>query len=280
MMRTSPPRRKVWARHSALLASLLFHALAAAGFVCLAPGRVPAPVPPALPVLVLSASLSGDAPGEGLILPAAGEDAGAAPEARTAAVSEPPALDTARLRPRKRPAAQPPKTRAPQPLPTPSPDPARAAESATFPGVLATAGAPAKAAGAAEAGGPADPPDAGAAQTGPNGTKGRAAGAGPDRPEAARAYFGTILARLEQVKRYPDAARRFGREGTVLVRFELDRAGTLMSWRIEKGSGQDDLDREVEAMVRQAAPFPPFPETLARERLVLVVPVSFSLRQG
>ena len=107
------------------------------------------------------------------------------------------------------------------------------------------------------------------------------AGAGlAGRADETRAYYGSIISRLEQVKRYPDEARQRGGQGTVLVRFVLGRSGDLVSWRIEKGSGLEALDQEVGNMLHKAAPFPPFPQAITHDRLVLVVPVSFTLKQG
>ncbi len=91
-------------------------------------------------------------------------------------------------------------------------------------------------------------------------------------------YVGLIRAQLERAKRYPAAARREGREGVVAVRFVLDRSGALLSCRLESGSGDSDLDEEALAMAARAAPFPPFPDTLERRRLDLVVPIRFSLK--
>lgn len=103
--------------------------------------------------------------------------------------------------------------------------------------------------------------------------------AAPPQPSAPPAsYIGQIRARLERLKRYPAEARYDGAEGTVQLRFVLDRSGALLSWSIEQGSGVAALDEEVGRMIRQAAPFPAFPDSLEQDRLELVIPVNFSLK--
>ena len=99
----------------------------------------------------------------------------------------------------------------------------------------------------------------------------RPAGPPPD-------YISLIRAKLEKAKRYPSQARFSGQEGIVTLRFALDRSGQLLNWRVEKGAGVESLDDEAGEMVQRASPFPPFPPSIERERLELVVPIEFSLK--
>jgi len=100
---------------------------------------------------------------------------------------------------------------------------------------------------------------------------------GPVHAGPPPTYIGLIRAKLEHEKHYPRTARLDGVEGVVLLRFSLERSGALLDWRIDQGAGSAALDEEVGRMVRQAAPFPPFPDGLDKEHLTLIVPVEFSL---
>lgn len=93
-------------------------------------------------------------------------------------------------------------------------------------------------------------------------------------------YIGLIRARLEKVKHYPADARSRAEQGTPYVRFVLDRSGRLLSSHLEKPSGVSALDDEAEAMVQQAAPFPPFPASMQQTRLELIVPIQFLLKDA
>ncbi len=99
----------------------------------------------------------------------------------------------------------------------------------------------------------------------------RAAGPPPD-------YLARLQARLARYKTYPRAAQLAREEGTVLLRFVVARDGAVLSWRIERGSGFDSLDRQVEVMIERAAPLPPMPDELSGDRLDVVLPVQFALR--
>ena len=106
---------------------------------------------------------------------------------------------------------------------------------------------------------PAPPPRASPASAGPEGWEGR------------------ILARIEQVKRYPSAARVRRQQGVVHVRFRMDRNGRLLFVGLQRSSGNDALDRAALETVRRAEPFPAIPEDRPSE-VELAVPVEFFLR--
>ncbi len=104
------------------------------------------------------------------------------------------------------------------------------------------------------------------------------ASAGGGRPGDRQDYLATLAAWLERHKEYPQQARARRQEGVVLLRFTIDRAGRLLNWRIDQGSGYAALDREVEAMLRRATPLPPLPPEMTQAELELAVPIRFRLR--
>ncbi len=134
-------------------------------------------------------------------------------------------------------------------------------------------GEPVSAAPAAQAQGPAAEPER--AGAGPGG-----AGA-PDGPDAAAAregYLRAIRALIERHKRYPRAALRRGQQGTCVVRVEVDRSGTLERVEVVRSSGFRSLDRAaVDTFRKRIRRFPPAPEALPGDPLVLEVPVVFRI---
>ena len=62
---------------------------------------------------------------------------------------------------------------------------------------------------------------------------------------------------------YPEAAWKNLIEGDVLVLFALNRQGHLNDIRILQPSAEETLDKEVVRAIRTAAPFPPFPDSVA-----------------
>ncbi len=99
----------------------------------------------------------------------------------------------------------------------------------------------------------------------------------PKQSTSPEDYAALLAARLEQVKRYPDAARAKRQQGIALVFFTLDRSGNLRSWHVARSSGYDSLDAEVTAMMAAATPFPPFPKSLDKPEESFLVPIEFSL---
>lgn len=183
-------------------------------------------------------------------------------------------------------AEEPPPTPLPKPKPTPpkkaKPKPASAPPVAqtrppaktkptasASPAATATTAAPAATASTGGQSGTA----AARAQAG----SGTAAASGGDKATLNR-YYAELSAWLERHKQYPPRARSRRLEGTVKLRFVLDRNGRVVAHSIVKSSGHRLLDDEVAALLQRASPMPVPPPELARERLEIVAPVSFRLR--
>jgi protein TonB len=86
-----------------------------------------------------------------------------------------------------------------------------------------------------------------------------------------------LVKQLEKFKRYPGDARARGEEGTLELRFTLDRGGHVLARQIVRSSGHPSLDAEAIAMVDRAQPLPPMPASIPDSQLELTVPISFSL---
>jgi len=91
---------------------------------------------------------------------------------------------------------------------------------------------------------------------------------------SARAYNALVFGHMQRFKRYPASAR--GASGTVLVRFELNRAGGVIGSAVTKSSGNAVLDQEALDLLRRASPFPPFPAAKPGEKDSYIAPVNFS----
>ena len=152
----------------------------------------------------------------------------------------------------------------------------------------AEAAQPAPAPAPAAEPGPAGPAATASADPGPpastRGTPGAAQGADADSdpggglPGPTPDYLGLLRAWLEKHKEYPRPSRTRREEGTVLLRFVMERSGRIVSHRIERSSGYPELDRAVEEMLARAEPLPAMPAEMTQARLELVVPVQFALR--
>lgn len=77
--------------------------------------------------------------------------------------------------------------------------------------------------------------------------------------------------------RYPHEARKRRRQGVVLVRVLVDRAGKPSEVRIERSSGHADLDEAAREAVRRAM-FKPHLENGEPRMALAFVPIEFSVR--
>jgi protein TonB len=87
-----------------------------------------------------------------------------------------------------------------------------------------------------------------------------------------------LATHLARFKRYPNAARSRGEQGTATVAFTIDREGRLLSSRIVQSSGSSLLDEETLAMLGRAQPMPKPPITAPDSALSLAIPVRFDIR--
>ncbi len=95
---------------------------------------------------------------------------------------------------------------------------------------------------------------------------------------AGAAWRTELSAWLQQHRIYPDAARRDGEQGRVVVRFTVDRTGQVLDVTLVDSSGFPSLDEAAQAMLRDAH-LPPFPMGMAQARITATVPIRYTLRQ-
>jgi protein TonB len=91
-------------------------------------------------------------------------------------------------------------------------------------------------------------------------------------------WRGELAERLQDAKRYPEAARAHDEQGVATATFTMDRSGHVLSVNLVHSSGSQALDEEAVALIRRADPMPPMPAALPGTTITLTIPVRFSLR--
>jgi protein TonB len=121
----------------------------------------------------------------------------------------------------------------------------------------------------------------GSASAGTGGGGGNGAGSGGrSLVEAQRHYLSIVRLRILAKRQYPPICRQRHEEGVVRLRFTLSRAGALAQGvQMVKPSGYRLLDDQAQHCVLAAAPFPPFPPDLKRDRLTVEVPIVYKLTE-
>lgn len=85
-----------------------------------------------------------------------------------------------------------------------------------------------------------------------------------------------ILRRVEELKRYPAAARIERAEGKVVVKAVINEDGSVGEIEVVQSSGFPSLDKAAMETIKQAAPFH-LPHPLGRPRLTIKIPISYRL---
>lgn len=78
-------------------------------------------------------------------------------------------------------------------------------------------------------------------------------------------YFSKIKRQIQMVWKYPEAARREGIKGILLLKFSINREGHLTAVHLLRSSGSSLLDNAAIAALRDADPFFPLPDNLGEE---------------
>ena len=85
-----------------------------------------------------------------------------------------------------------------------------------------------------------------------------------------------LHAHLEREKRYPRQARRLKKKGMPVIRFTMDREGSVLNVELVKSSGTASLDKEAIELVGRAQPLVKPPSSVKGARLTLTLPINFS----
>jgi protein TonB len=81
---------------------------------------------------------------------------------------------------------------------------------------------------------------------------------------------------LEAHRRYPEAAREYGQEGTATIRFTVARDGQVTNVALVNGSGVAQLDDAAMRML-QGAIVPAFPAAMAQAEMTITVRINYAL---
>jgi protein TonB len=92
---------------------------------------------------------------------------------------------------------------------------------------------------------------------------------------ASSAWRRALAAWLGEHREYPDEARRRGIEGSVTLRFSVDRSGHVTGVAVVQGSGSPALDSAAVGMLSNAA-LPPTPSAMP-DRITISVQINYKL---
>ena len=93
-------------------------------------------------------------------------------------------------------------------------------------------------------------------------------------------YNRWLKIKVESVLKYPELAAVSGYQGTLFIKFDIMKDGSLGGLEVLKSSGYKILDDEALRSIRAAAPFQPLPDDWNMDRYSIRAAVMFYLGQG
>jgi periplasmic protein TonB len=93
-------------------------------------------------------------------------------------------------------------------------------------------------------------------------------------------YNRWLKIKVESVLKYPELAAVSGYQGTLFIRFDIMKDGSLGELEVLKSSGYKILDDEALRSIRASAPFQPLPDDWHMDRYSIRAAVIFFLGQG
>jgi len=93
-------------------------------------------------------------------------------------------------------------------------------------------------------------------------------------------YNRWLKIKVESVLKYPELAAVSGYQGTLFIKFDIMKDGSLGGLEVLKSSGYKILDDEALHSIRASAPFQPLPDDWNMERYSIRAAVIFYLGEG
>ncbi len=93
-------------------------------------------------------------------------------------------------------------------------------------------------------------------------------------------YNRWLKVKVESVLKYPELAAISGYQGTLFIKFDIMKDGSLGGIEILKPSGYKILDDEAVRSIRESAPFQPLPDNWRMDRYSIRAAVIFYLGEG
>ncbi len=91
-------------------------------------------------------------------------------------------------------------------------------------------------------------------------------------------FLQSVREKIKRSQRYPRSVRNLADGSEAQVQFTIRRDGSLVDAKVVASSGSKSLDAAALSAVRDAAPFPSFPEGQEGSTLRMEIPIAFQLK--
>jgi protein TonB len=97
------------------------------------------------------------------------------------------------------------------------------------------------------------------------------------KSRARNAYLDQVARLTSRFRRYPASAFENKQAGRVVTRVTISRDGGLIDVQIDTSSGWPVIDAAEIETIRKSAPFPPVPNDMPGDPLILILPIHYDL---
>lgn len=91
-------------------------------------------------------------------------------------------------------------------------------------------------------------------------------------------YLQQIVKKIEARKAYPRQARSKGWQGTVVIKIQILSDGAVVQLELATPSKYETLNKAALEAIKQAQPFPKFPDEIKNPSLTINIPIQFTLK--
>lgn len=113
-------------------------------------------------------------------------------------------------------------------------------------------------------------------ETGTEGTEPQLTASSPAASEI-NSYLALVRSQIERYKYYPRFSKKQDHQGTVLIKLDIAKNGSIVKTALLSSSGYNTLDKAALDAVRQSSPLPA-PSDYGLRELSLDVPVQYMIR--
>jgi TonB family protein len=90
-------------------------------------------------------------------------------------------------------------------------------------------------------------------------------------------YIAELKQFIDRKKKYPAVAKKMGQTGRVVIQFELDSEGNVISKKIVESSVYESLNSSTLSLIDRMGKFKRFPDLIKKTSWQFVVPVDYKL---
>lgn len=101
---------------------------------------------------------------------------------------------------------------------------------------------------------------------------------GPKQRAIKDNYYSQVRREIEKKKKYPNVSLRRKEEGTVYIKFTINKNGSIRDIKVTERSRYKRLNQAAVKILKEIGSFPSIPKELGKNYLLLTVPIKYNIK--